>query len=115
MNDRRDTCQSPLTRNIAANSKSVRWKRTDTFMHLASLEVRNFRSLKNLSMKFRSGVNLIVGPNAVGKTTVLEAIPRNPHSSKNRQHGVRNSQKGPARGCPNASPSRHFRSRRNVV
>jgi predicted ATPase len=25
-------------------------------------------------MKFRSGVNLIVGPNAVGKTTVLEAI-----------------------------------------
>jgi predicted ATPase len=43
-------------------------------MHLQSLYIGNFRSFKELSMKFRSGANLIVGPNAVGKTTVLEAI-----------------------------------------
>ena len=43
-------------------------------MHLGSLTIKNFRSLKELRMEFKSGANLIVGPNAVGKTTVLEAI-----------------------------------------
>jgi energy-coupling factor transporter ATP-binding protein EcfA2 len=43
-------------------------------MHLTSLVIKNFRSLKELRMEFKSGANLIVGPNAVGKTTVLEAI-----------------------------------------
>ena len=43
-------------------------------MHLTKLVIRNFRSLKDLRMDFKSGANLIVGPNAVGKTTVLEAI-----------------------------------------
>jgi len=43
-------------------------------MHLSHLYVRNFRSLADLSIKFTKGANLIVGPNAVGKTTVLEAI-----------------------------------------
>jgi predicted ATPase len=43
-------------------------------MYLSHLYVRNFRSLADLSMEFTSGANLIVGPNAVGKTTVLEAI-----------------------------------------
>jgi predicted ATPase len=44
------------------------------FMYLHHLYVRNFRSLTELSMEFTKGANLIVGPNAVGKTTVLEAI-----------------------------------------
>ena len=43
-------------------------------MHLSSLSIKNFRSLKEFSMNFKPGANLIVGPNAVGKTTVLEAI-----------------------------------------
>jgi predicted ATPase len=43
-------------------------------MHITSLVVKNFRSLKDLRMEFKPGANLIVGPNAVGKTTVLEAI-----------------------------------------
>jgi len=43
-------------------------------MHLNSLVIKNFRSLKELRMDFKPGANLIVGPNAVGKTTVLEAI-----------------------------------------
>jgi predicted ATPase len=45
-----------------------------TALHLSSLHIRNFRSLTELSMDFTEGVNLIVGPNAVGKTTVLEAV-----------------------------------------
>lgn len=43
-------------------------------MYISHLYVRNFRSLTELSMEFTRGANLIVGPNAVGKTTVLEAI-----------------------------------------
>lgn len=43
-------------------------------MHISHLYVRNFRSLSDLSMEFTGGANLIVGPNAVGKTTILEAI-----------------------------------------
>ena len=43
-------------------------------MHLRQLAITNFRSISNLDLSFTSGANLIVGPNAVGKTTVLEAI-----------------------------------------
>lgn len=43
-------------------------------MHLVHLEISNFRSIKNLSLSFKNGANLFVGPNAVGKSTVLEAI-----------------------------------------
>lgn len=43
-------------------------------MYISHIYVRNFRSLTELSMEFTRGANLIVGPNAVGKTTVLEAI-----------------------------------------
>lgn len=43
-------------------------------MHLTSVVVKNFRVLEDLQMEFNSGANIIVGPNAVGKTTVLEAI-----------------------------------------
>lgn len=43
-------------------------------MHLHKLEVTNFRSLKNLEVDLSEGANLLVGPNAAGKTTVLEAI-----------------------------------------
>lgn len=43
-------------------------------MHLRHLFISNFRSIVELELSFASGANLIVGPNAVGKTTVLEAI-----------------------------------------
>jgi AAA15 family ATPase/GTPase len=43
-------------------------------MHLKKVAIRNFRSLKEFTTEFKAGANLIVGPNAVGKTTVLEAI-----------------------------------------
>lgn len=41
---------------------------------LDSLRLQNFRSYKDASFEFESGVNIIVGPNASGKTNLLEAI-----------------------------------------
>lgn len=43
-------------------------------MHLKSLTIRNFRGLEDIQVEFDNRVNVIVGPNAIGKTTVLEAI-----------------------------------------
>ena len=36
--------------------------------------LRNFKSIKELSIDVRKGINLLVGPNAGGKTNILEAI-----------------------------------------
>jgi predicted ATPase len=43
-------------------------------MHLSHLQIINFRSLENVEADFDSLVNVIIGPNAIGKTTILEAI-----------------------------------------
>jgi predicted ATPase len=43
-------------------------------MRLKSLKISNFRALKDVEVEFAAGVNVIVGPNAIGKTTILEAI-----------------------------------------
>lgn len=43
-------------------------------MHLHRLHVSNFRALENIEVEFDSLVSVIIGPNAVGKTTILEAI-----------------------------------------
>jgi hypothetical protein len=43
-------------------------------MHLKSLVVKNFRALEEIEVSFEGKVIVIVGPNAVGKTTILEAI-----------------------------------------
>jgi predicted ATPase len=43
-------------------------------MRLTQLIIRNFRGLEDIEVAFDNRVNVIVGPNAVGKTTVLEAI-----------------------------------------
>lgn len=41
---------------------------------LDSLEIRNFRGLQELRIERLGRVNLIVGKNNVGKTSVLEAL-----------------------------------------
>ena len=41
---------------------------------LKKIKVDNFRLFKDKEFIFKSGVNLIVGKNATGKTSVLEAI-----------------------------------------
>ena len=38
------------------------------------ITLKNFRSYKESTFKFGPGVNIIVGPNASGKTNLLEAI-----------------------------------------
>jgi predicted ATPase len=43
-------------------------------MHLHEVTIENFRSIKQMSFKFDERVNLLIGPNAAGKTSVLEAI-----------------------------------------
>lgn len=43
-------------------------------MHIKTLSIRNFRILERIDVEFTDGVNVIVGPNAAGKTTILEAI-----------------------------------------
>ena len=46
----------------------------EVYVRLTQLVVRNFRGLESIEVAFDNRVNIIVGPNAVGKTTVLEAI-----------------------------------------
>lgn len=43
-------------------------------MHLKAVHIRNFRALEEIDIEFDRHVNVVVGPNAIGKTTVLEAI-----------------------------------------
>lgn len=41
---------------------------------ISSLRLQNFRSYKDASFEFNEGVNIIIGPNASGKTNILEAL-----------------------------------------
>ena len=43
-------------------------------MHLAHVEVRNFRCLRELRVDLQQGPNVLVGRNNVGKTSLLAAI-----------------------------------------
>lgn len=43
-------------------------------MHLAELRIRNFRKLKDVSLEFQPGLNILVGPNNAGKTAVVDAL-----------------------------------------
>lgn len=43
-------------------------------MYINSLELKNFRNYKTLSIQFDKGTNIFYGDNAQGKTNVLEAI-----------------------------------------
>lgn len=41
---------------------------------ISSLRLQNFRGFTDAQLEFEPGVNIIVGPNASGKTTILEAL-----------------------------------------
>ena len=43
-------------------------------MILKSLSLQNFRNYSQKEVIFSSGINLVIGPNAVGKTNLLEAV-----------------------------------------
>ncbi|RFA94670.1 hypothetical protein CGL51_09365 [Pyrobaculum aerophilum] len=44
------------------------------YFYPETLLIENFKSIRRLELKLRPGVNLLVGPNASGKTNILEAI-----------------------------------------
>jgi len=57
-------------------------------MEINSLNLQNFRKFRRSKFNFKKGINIIVGPNGSGKTSILEAIsmlfyPRNIKSAKN--------------------------------
>lgn len=43
-------------------------------MHITHLVIKNFRALEDIECDLSPRVNVIVGPNGVGKTTILHAI-----------------------------------------
>lgn len=43
-------------------------------MKISKISIRNFRGISEIDMDIDKDVNIIVGPNAVGKTTILEAV-----------------------------------------
>ncbi|MCA1510151.1 MULTISPECIES: ATP-dependent nuclease [Bradyrhizobium] len=43
-------------------------------MYLAELAIKNFRRLSDVTLKFAPGLNVLVGPNNVGKTAVVDAL-----------------------------------------
>ena len=48
--------------------------RIDWDMPLLSLSLRGFRNLDDVEMELSSGANYLFGPNAAGKTNLLEAV-----------------------------------------
>jgi predicted ATP-binding protein involved in virulence len=43
-------------------------------MRLKEVDIHNFRGIENCHLQFHDGMNLIIGKNGVGKTSILEAI-----------------------------------------
>lgn len=43
-------------------------------MYLAELTIKNFRKLRDAKLKFQPGLNVLVGPNNVGKSAVVDAL-----------------------------------------
>lgn len=43
-------------------------------MYLKSIKIENFRKIKEAECFFKSGLNLIIGPNDSGKTAIIDAI-----------------------------------------
>ena len=43
-------------------------------MFLKELKIKNFRLIKEATFKFSPGINILIGENNAGKTTVLDAL-----------------------------------------
>ncbi len=43
-------------------------------MFLSQIEIKNFRSIKETTLTFSKGLNVIIGRNNTGKTAVVDAI-----------------------------------------
>jgi predicted ATP-dependent endonuclease of OLD family len=43
-------------------------------MYIRHVAIKNFRALEDIDCPFGARINVIVGPNGVGKTTILQAL-----------------------------------------
>lgn len=43
-------------------------------MWIKKITISNYKAIREMKIEFQSGVNLLIGDNGVGKTSVLEAI-----------------------------------------
>lgn len=43
-------------------------------MYLTELKIRNFRSIKDIALNFSKGINILIGENNAGKTTIIDAL-----------------------------------------
>lgn len=44
------------------------------FMHISNVKIKNFRNFNNLDVELQEGLNVIVGPNNVGKSNFIQLI-----------------------------------------
>lgn len=43
-------------------------------MHVSQFEIRSFRNVRPTKLAFRRGLNVVLGKNAAGKTTLLNLL-----------------------------------------
>lgn len=43
-------------------------------MYLSKLNIKNFRSIKEISLAFNQGINVLIGENNAGKSTIIDAL-----------------------------------------
>ena len=43
-------------------------------MYLKKIHIKNYKAIKELDIELKPGVNLLIGDNGAGKTSVLEGI-----------------------------------------
>ena len=43
-------------------------------MFIERIEIENFKAISNMRIDFKPGINLLIGDNGVGKTSILDAI-----------------------------------------
>ena len=43
-------------------------------MYLQELHIKNFRAIKDTKIQFNPGLNILIGPNNAGKTTIIDAL-----------------------------------------
>jgi len=61
-----------MRKNLKKKSQGIHQNSID--MYIKTLELQNLRSFKTLKLNFSPDINIILGDNAKGKTTILEAI-----------------------------------------
>lgn len=57
-------------------------------MYISELQLKNFRCFQNTSIQFREGLNVIIGENNAGKTTILKALDLVFNNTKSRRLSI---------------------------